>query len=257
MSANGDVQDLPRDRSSASHCATCGAPLGEHVVPLTAAPSLATRLLNAVNQAVIATDLDGIIVYWNRFAEQLYGWEATEVLGQHILEVTPSNLSRGQAASIWSWLQRGEAWSGELLVRRRDGSEFTALVTDAPLLDANGALVGVVGVSADLTEVKQVAEALCLAKQEAARLDGVRLTAREISHLLNNDLQLPLIMLSLLQRRSDLPGDARASVERAIASLAEAAEHVQQLQQVVRVETKPTPTGPALDLHRSTDAAPS
>jgi PAS domain S-box-containing protein len=210
-----------------------------------------------VNQAVIATDLDGIIVYWNRFAEQLYGWPASEVLGQQVLEVTPSRLSQSQAAAVFHRLQRGETWSGELLVRRRDGSEFTALVTDAPLLDANGAVVGIVGVSADLTEVKQVAEALCLAKQEAARLDGVRLTAREISHLLNNDLQLPLIMLSLLQRRRGLPEDARACVDRAMASLAEAAGHVQQLQQVVRVETKPTPTGPALDLHRSTDTVAS
>ena len=240
--------------SPETHCATCGAPLGEHITPLSAAPSLATRLLNAVNQAVIATDLDGTIVYWNRFAEQLYGWEASEVLGRQILEVTPSSISRGQAASIWSWLQRGETWSGELLLRRRDGSEFTALVTDAPLLDANGSLVGIVGVSADLTEVKQVAEALCRAKQDAARLEGVRLTAREISHLLNNDLQLPLILLSLLQRRSDLPGDARACVDRAVDSLSEAAEHVQQLQQVVRVETKATPTGPALDLDRSTES---
>jgi PAS domain S-box-containing protein len=257
MSPNDGVQDLAVERFSASHCATCGAPLGEHVVPISTAPSLATRLLNAVNQAVIATDLDGIIVYWNRFAEQLYGWPASEVLGQQVLEVTPSRLSQSQAAAVFNRLQRGETWSGELLVRRRDGSEFTALVTDAPLLDANGALVGIVGVSADLTEVKQVAEALCLAKQEAARLDGVRLTAREISHLLNNDLQLPLIMLSLLQRRSDLPEDARACVDRARTSLAEAAEHVQQLQQVVRVETKPTPTGPALDLHRSTDTVAS
>jgi PAS domain S-box-containing protein len=253
MSLDDDMRDPSPNGSSGTHCASCGAPLGEHIAPLSAAPSLATRLLNAVNQAVIATDLDGTIVYWNRYAEQLYGWEASEALGRHILEVTPSNLSRRQAATVWSWLQRGETWSGELLLRRRDGSEFTALVTDAPLLDANGSLVGVVGVSADLTEVKQVAEALCQAKQDAARLEGVRLTAREISHLLNNDLQLPLIMLSLLQRRSDLPGDARACVDRAVASLSEAAEHVQQLQQVVRVETKATPTGPALDLDRSTE----
>ncbi len=257
MNGKDSIQDPTPVGAAGARCATCGAPLSEHPAPPPTGASLATRLLNAVNQAVIATDLDGTIVYWNRYAEQLYGWDALEVLGRQILEVTPSGLSRKQAAAIFNALRRGETWSGELLLRRRDGSEFTALVTDAPLLDANGTLVGIVGVSADLTEVKQVAEAMCQAKQEAARLDGVRLTAREISHLLNNDLQLPLIMLSLLQRRSDLPADARACVDQAMDSLGEAAEHVQQLQQVVRVETKLTPTGPSLDLDRSTDTLAS
>jgi len=36
---------------------------------------------NAVEQAVIATDIEGQIIFWNRFAERLYGWRAEEVLG--------------------------------------------------------------------------------------------------------------------------------------------------------------------------------
>jgi len=37
-----------------------------------------TRLLDAVQEAVIATDLMGRVLYWNRFAEKLYGWSAEE-----------------------------------------------------------------------------------------------------------------------------------------------------------------------------------
>lgn len=40
-----------------------------------------------MNQAVIATDLTGQINYWNRFAENLYGWPAAEAIGRDILEV--------------------------------------------------------------------------------------------------------------------------------------------------------------------------
>lgn len=47
------------------------------------------RLLEAVDQAVIATDLGGIITYWNHAAEGLYGWTASEVLGRHILDAMP------------------------------------------------------------------------------------------------------------------------------------------------------------------------
>jgi PAS domain S-box-containing protein len=48
------------------------------------------RLLDAVGQAIIATDLQGRIIYWNRAAEELYGWSTEEVMGRPIVEVTPS-----------------------------------------------------------------------------------------------------------------------------------------------------------------------
>ncbi|MDP1806143.1 MAG: PAS domain-containing protein, partial [Acidimicrobiales bacterium] len=48
------------------------------------------HLLDAVGDAVIATDLTGNILYWGPGAEVLYGWTATEVIGRSILEVTPT-----------------------------------------------------------------------------------------------------------------------------------------------------------------------
>ncbi len=48
------------------------------------------RLLDAVGQAIIATDLQGKIIYWNRAAKELYGWTTEEVMGRPIVEVTPS-----------------------------------------------------------------------------------------------------------------------------------------------------------------------
>ena len=56
------------------------------------------QLLDAVEQAVIATNPRGEIVFWNRCAERLYGWRADEVLGRDVVEVVPSEMSREQAA---------------------------------------------------------------------------------------------------------------------------------------------------------------
>jgi PAS domain S-box-containing protein len=128
-------------------------------------------LLDAVEQAVIATDLEGTITYWNRFAEQLYGWSAEEATGRNILDVTPAVTSRADAAAIIARLQAGESWSGELAVRRKDGSTFTAWVTDSPIYDSAGALAGFVGVSSDITwriEVEQE-RARSLAREQEAR----------------------------------------------------------------------------------------
>ncbi|MEN8445472.1 MAG: CBS domain-containing protein, partial [Cyanobacteria bacterium J06555_13] len=89
-------------------------------------------LLAAVAQAVIATDLDGQILYWNPYAETLYGWQSAEVLGRSILEVTPTDMTRTQAAEIMACLQQGAQWSGEFVAQRKDGSSFPAWVLDSP-----------------------------------------------------------------------------------------------------------------------------
>ena len=123
------------------------------------------ELLDSLEQAVIATDLDGTITYWNPFAERVYGWTAAEVLGRNIEDVTPSDLSREQASDIMERLRSGTSWAGEFEVRRRDGSRFPAHVTDTPIRDDHGQLVGIVGVSFDLTETRRIQDALATALQ--------------------------------------------------------------------------------------------
>lgn len=113
-------------------------------------------LLNAVEQAVIATDLAGNIIYWNRYAEILYGWQATEALGRSILDVTPTPQFQEHAREIIARLQAGESWSGEFLVQRRDGSLFPAIVIDSPIYDEHGKWIGIVGVSVDISDRKKI-----------------------------------------------------------------------------------------------------
>ena len=49
------------------------------------------RLLDAVGEAVIATDVEGKAIYWNRAAEKLYGWSAEEVVGHPLAEFLVSS----------------------------------------------------------------------------------------------------------------------------------------------------------------------
>ncbi|MDC4224975.1 MAG: PAS domain S-box protein [Candidatus Manganitrophus sp.] len=78
-----------------------------------------------------------------------------------MLEITPAFSSAEQAAEIMEELRKGrEAWRGEFLVRRRDGTAFTAMVTNSPMFDEAGRIIGIIGVSFDLTERKKAEEAL-------------------------------------------------------------------------------------------------
>jgi diguanylate cyclase (GGDEF)-like protein/PAS domain S-box-containing protein len=117
-------------------------------------------LLEAVGQSVIATDLEGKVLYWNRAAEEIYGWSSEEALGRSLRDLTVSEESLEKAEEVESVLRAGRAWSGETLLRRKDGSYVPVLGTATPLFDDRGSLVGMIGVSTDISERKALEEEL-------------------------------------------------------------------------------------------------
>jgi PAS domain S-box-containing protein len=109
-------------------------------------------MLDAVGEAVIATDLGGTVVYWNGAAERLYGYSSDEAVGRSIGDLTVPDASHEQGEQIMAAVTAGRSWTGEFPVQNRTGRVFPARVTDAPFVDGTGALVGVIGVSRDLTD---------------------------------------------------------------------------------------------------------
>ena len=116
----------------------------------------ARAVLESLGRAVIVTSPGGDILFWNGAAEALYGWSAAEVVGRSILEVTPAEQSAEQAAQIVGQLAAGESWEGEFRVQRRDGSSFLAVVTDTPVVGADGTVTAIVGVSSDVSEIRRL-----------------------------------------------------------------------------------------------------
>jgi GAF domain-containing protein len=103
----------------------------------------------------------------------------------------------------------------------------------------------------ELLELIASFAAAALVGLERARLLTVTLTARELAHRLNNDLSLPVGMVELLLQDPTLPARARGMLEQTAVGLEAAVQHISQLQQLVRFETKETPLGTSLDLDRS------
>src|SRR6266487_3702199 len=104
------------------------------------------RLLDTLAQAVIATDLEGRITYWNRFAEELFGRSSAEVLGCNVVEVTRATASQ-DPSEIMAYFRRKESSSREFQLKRHDGTVFPALVTASPVIDEQGQLIGILGIS--------------------------------------------------------------------------------------------------------------
>ena len=68
------------------------------------------HLLDTIEQAVIATNLDGIVIYWNQFAQKLYGWRSQDVIGRQIVDLIAPQIMTEQALEIMSNLSQGNSF---------------------------------------------------------------------------------------------------------------------------------------------------
>src|SRR5215218_7971253 len=119
-----------------------------------------SRLLDTIGHAVIATDLQDRVIYWNDAAAQLYGWSKEEATGRRLKELAACEAVWTQAEDIRSDLRSGRAYSGEFVVRRKDGTTISVMGAATPLLGEKGRPVCMVGVWMDVTERKRAEEAL-------------------------------------------------------------------------------------------------
>jgi PAS domain S-box-containing protein len=108
---------------------------------------------NSVEEAVIATDLTGKVLFWNLMAERIYGWKWHEAVGRSISELVVPDSAQQDAGKILQRLQQGKSWTGKFKLRRRNGTEFIGTVTDQPMQDSQGNLVGIIGISHPETEL--------------------------------------------------------------------------------------------------------
>jgi diguanylate cyclase (GGDEF)-like protein/PAS domain S-box-containing protein len=121
---------------------------------------IARQLLSAVGQAVVATDLHGVITFWNRAAERIYGWSEAEALGRSLEALLVPAEHFSDAADVIGTVLAGATWTGEFPVLHRNGRVVRAFVTDSAIRDEVGTVVGIVGVSTDITERSEMETAL-------------------------------------------------------------------------------------------------
>jgi PAS domain S-box-containing protein len=176
------------------------------------------QLLNAVQQAVVATDPEGHVIFWNKFAENVYGWTAHEAVGRTISELTPSAFMREHGADIVARTEIGESWTGEFLVQGKSGKPFPALLTSSPVLDEQGRILGVVGVSIDLTERRSLEEQF----RQSQKMDAVGRLAGGIAHDFNNLLTVIRLNTEMILDGFD-PTDPRSEDVKQIRNAAERA----------------------------------
>lgn len=157
-------------------------------------------LLEQVHNTVIATDLEGNIIYWNKSAETLLGWKSEEAMGKNIAETVVPEWGLDKMNRVISDLikDRGN-WDGEFYFKKKDGSTVPFHQCFSSIRDGRGELIGLVGVAVDLTERKHIEEALKKAKREAEEAARVKSDfLANMSHEIRTPMNAIIGMTSLL-----------------------------------------------------------
>jgi PAS domain S-box-containing protein len=130
------------------------------------ADNLLAAIVDSSDDAIISKTLDGVITSWNKSAERMFGYTREEAVGQHITLIIPED-RRDEEANIIKRLKLGERIDHFETVRlRKNGTLVDLSVAISPIKDAAGRVVGASKMARDITERKQVEQALA----ERARL---------------------------------------------------------------------------------------
>jgi len=157
------------------------------------------RLLDLAADAIIVRDLRHRVLFWNRGAERLYGWNAAEVRDQLVTELFAGDTEAYLTAQV-ALLETGE-WSGQFTHEAKDGAKVIVNSRWTLVRNDDGKPDSVLVIDTDMTEQKK----LELQFLRAQRQESIGTLASGIAHDLNNILSPILMSVTLLRRNMKTP----------------------------------------------------
>ncbi len=159
------------------------------------------KLLDIVQDAIIVCDLSGRIIFWNKTASKMYGWESEKVLGMNLSKLLSQNSMIDEQQWIDGYnkvIEQGE-WTSQQKHFNRTGQQL--LVETRWVLMSNNNSKSILIVNTDITEKRK----LELDFLRAQRIESIGALASGIAHDLNNMLSPILLSVQILKRKSSDP----------------------------------------------------
>ncbi|MEZ4635231.1 MAG: PAS domain S-box protein [Caldilineaceae bacterium] len=160
---------------------------------------LQASALTASANAIVITDVNGIVSWANPAFTDLTGYTSAEVLGGDLSILNSDHHDSAFYRRLWQTIRSGQVWRGELTNKRKDGTIYIDDTTITPVFDANRKIVNYVQIKQDVTERKKLEEQL-MAAQKMASLGTL---SAGIAHELNSPLQVITGVSQSLLRRMD------------------------------------------------------
>ena len=156
-------------------------------------------LLDRARDAIMVRNLDNTIRYWNKGAENLYGWASEEVLGKTMVELMYKN-PQALFTAMEQTLASGGDWTSEIEQVARDGSAVHVEAHWTVVRGSNDEINGVLGINTHIGERKRAGEEILRlnasleerVQQRTAQLEFANKQLEGFSYSLSHDLRTPL-----------------------------------------------------------------
>jgi PAS domain S-box-containing protein len=147
--------------------------------------------------AIMITDLGGVIRYVNPAFERAAGYTRSEIVGQHARVLQSGTHDPGFYRHLWATLTRGQVWRGTLVSRLKDGRVTEHAAVISPLRNGAGRVNGYLAVKRDIARERQ--QALRQRRHEAMAL--IRGVTGSVAHDVNNLLMTMAGQVEMLESR--------------------------------------------------------
>jgi len=145
-------------------------------------------IVESSDDAIISTDLEGLITSWNKSAERIFGYTAEEAIGKPITIIQPAERQNAELA-ILERIRRGERIDHYETVRQRKDGELIAIsLTVSPVRTLKEQIVGASKIARDISDRKRADELVAtLAREAEHRTKNVLSTVLATIHLSSAD----------------------------------------------------------------------
>ena len=151
-------------------------------------------LLDHAQDAILVRDLEHNILFWNKGAERLYGWNRQDAVGRNAIDLLYKESTALLEVAKREVLETGE-WNGELRQVRRSGEDITVESRWTLVRDENAQPTSILVINTDITERKRMESQFL----RAQRMESIGTLAGGIAHDLNNVLSPILMAIQMLQ----------------------------------------------------------
>lgn len=161
---------------------------------------LLAHSLESVSECVSITDIQNKILFVNDSFVKTYGFSREELIGNKIGMVQSDEISNKQLQKEITEHTIHGGWKGEIINRRKDGTEFPVFLSTSTVKDSKGMPFALIGVATDITEAKRAREDLISAKEKAEQSDKLKTEfLAQMSHEIRSPMNVTLNMVNLIK----------------------------------------------------------